>query len=134
MYDSKLSSLCTFDDVALWLSYKRCKNQKGRLWVNEKPILEVIFVTFTENSSCRKRWYSGTSGISILPKTAVRTHFLVARHGTRMIPVFLTADGAVFSIWKPPWVLQKARMKIVVRAIYTYRFFLLHTLSSSAGK
>ena len=31
-------------------------------------------------------------------------------------------------------VLQKAYMKIVARAIYTYKFFLVHTLSSSAGK
>ena len=27
-----------------------CKNQKGKLWVHETRILEVIFVTPTENS------------------------------------------------------------------------------------
>ena len=28
---SKLTGLCTFDDVALWLSHEWCKNQKSRL-------------------------------------------------------------------------------------------------------
>ena len=38
-------------------------------------------------------------------------------------PCFRTTPS-VFSIWKSPLVLQKTRMKIVVRAIYTYIFFL----------
>ena len=40
----------------------------------------------------------------------------------------------VFSIWKSLRVLQKARIKIVARAIYTYLFFLMHTHSCSAAK
>ena len=35
---------------------------------------------------------------------------------------------SVFSIWKSLRVLQKTRIKIVARAIYTYDFFLSHTL------
>ena len=40
----------------------------------------------------------------------------------------------VFSIWKSLRVLQKLRIKIVARAIYTYLFFLMHTHSCSAAK
>ena len=36
---------------SLRLQLKRGQNQKGRLWVHETPILEVTFVTLTENSS-----------------------------------------------------------------------------------
>ena len=32
------------------------------------------------------------------------------------------------------WVLHQACIEIVTRAIYTYLFFLIHALSSSAGK
>ena len=35
------------------------------------------------------------------------------------IDIFIT----VFSIWKSLWVLQKALIKIVAHAIYTYQFF-----------
>ena len=38
-------------------------------------------------------------------------------------------EGAVFPIWKSPQVLQKARIKIVARAIYTYRFYFLYIYS-----
>ena len=37
-------------------------------------------------------------------------------------------------MWKSLLVLLKVRIKIVARAIYTYLFFLMYTLSSSAVK
>ena len=48
--DSKLTGLHTFDN---WPFYdlKISQKDKGRLWVHETPILELIFVTLTENSS-----------------------------------------------------------------------------------
>ena len=45
-----------------------------------------------------------------------------------------SVSDAIFSIWKSLQVLQKARIKIVACAIYTYQFFHLHTLFSSAAK
>ena len=44
------------------------------------------------------------------------------------------SSPTVFSVWKSPRVLQKARLKIVACYIYTYNYFLVHTLFSSAGK
>ena len=44
----------------------------------------------------------------------------INRHLDLIIPVF--------SIWKSLWVLQKAQIKNVARAICTYLFFLIHTL------
>ena len=49
--DSTISGIYTFEIMAISLSLKRDKNHKGRLWVHETPILEVMFVTLTENSS-----------------------------------------------------------------------------------
>ena len=43
-------------------------------------------------------------------------------------------QSAVFSKWKSLQELQKARIKIVAGAIYTYLFFLIYILSSSAAK
>ena len=40
----------------------------------------------------------------------------------------------VFSIWKQLWVSQKAFIKIMACAFTRIYFFLIHTLSSSAGK
>ena len=59
------------------------------------PILEVIFVTLTENSSVITNDTQWTSEISRPPEIAVGTHFH-AQHGTKTIPVFLPADGVAF--------------------------------------
>ena len=40
----------------------------------------------------------------------------------------------VFSIWKLLRVIQKTRIKIAARAIYTYFFFLIHKLSFACRK
>ena len=40
-----------FFDITISLSWKRGKKQKGIVWFQETPILEVIFVALTENSS-----------------------------------------------------------------------------------
>ena len=37
--------------MAISLSEKRDKNQKGRLWVHDTLILVTIIVNYTENSS-----------------------------------------------------------------------------------
>ena len=47
---SKLSSLHPFYSVTILHWVKTGWKQKGRLWVHETPILEVIFVTLTKNS------------------------------------------------------------------------------------
>ena len=47
--DSKSSGLCTFDNIAISLSSELGQHLKGRLRVHETPILEVIFVSLTEN-------------------------------------------------------------------------------------
>ena len=49
MRDSNLSVLCSSDNMAI--SLKICQKQKSRLQVHDTPILEVICVTLTENSS-----------------------------------------------------------------------------------
>ena len=48
LYGSKLSGLCTFDNMA-FINSKTAKNQKRRLLVLETPI--IIFVILSENSS-----------------------------------------------------------------------------------
>ena len=47
--------------------------------VHETPILEVIFLTLTENSSVitNNEWHPGTSEISTSPEIAVGMHFYV---------------------------------------------------------
>ena len=57
--DSKLSSLCAFDNMAIALSQKSGKNQKGCLWVQETPILEIIFVTLSEDSPVTANYTQG---------------------------------------------------------------------------
>ena len=48
----ELSGLHPFDNMAI---IQICQKQKGRLWVHETPpILEIIFVNLTENSSVIK--------------------------------------------------------------------------------
>ena len=59
---------------------------------SSNPVLEVIFVTLTENSSVVT---NDTSEISTSPEIAVVTNFH-ARHGTTTTPVFLPADGDTF--------------------------------------
>ena len=49
--DSKVSGLNPFDNMAIIHWVKVGEKQKGRLWVRETPILEIILVTLTENSS-----------------------------------------------------------------------------------
>ena len=49
--DPELSGLCTFKNMTISLSQKWGKNQKGTLRVHGTPMLEVTFVTLTENLS-----------------------------------------------------------------------------------
>ena len=49
--NSKLSGLHPFDTMAMIHWVKIDKKHKSRLWAHELPILEVIFVTLTENAS-----------------------------------------------------------------------------------
>ena len=49
--DSTLSGLRAFDNMVISLSQKRGENPKSWLWVHETLILEIIFVTLTEDSS-----------------------------------------------------------------------------------
>ena len=64
-------------------------------------------------------------------------HFYVFHHASCQLIIsklFRKPLVSVFSIWKSLWVLQKAHIKIVARAIYTCLFFFILTLSSSAWK
>ena len=47
----KLSGLRALGNMSISFSQSRSKNQKGRMSVHEIPLLEVIFVSLTENSS-----------------------------------------------------------------------------------
>ena len=49
--DPELSDLCTFKKMTISLSQKWGKNHKGTLRVHETPMLEVTFLTLTENVS-----------------------------------------------------------------------------------
>ena len=49
--DSNLLGVYPFVNMAIFTELKIGQKQKGRLWVYEKPILELIFLTITENSS-----------------------------------------------------------------------------------
>ena len=49
--DPELSDLCTFKKMTISLSQKRGKNHKGTLRVHETSMLEVTFLTLTENVS-----------------------------------------------------------------------------------
>ena len=68
------------------------KNQKGRLWVHETLILEVFFVSLTQNSSIVTNDTNWTSETSTLLGIAVETHFH-ARHGNKTTTVHLHAYG-----------------------------------------
>ena len=59
---------------------------------SSNPVLKVIFVNPTENSSVVT---NDTSEISTSPETAVVTNFH-APHGTATTSVFLPADGDTF--------------------------------------
>ena len=64
------------------------------LWVHWTPILEVIFVTLTENSSVVTNDTQGphtTRNIHTTRKSCRETHFHV-QHYPKTIPVFLPAD------------------------------------------
>ena len=68
------------------------QNQKGRLWVHDTPILEVIFVTLTENYIYHNKWNPVNMEISTVQNIAAGTH-LHAQHGTKTTPAFLPVDG-----------------------------------------
>ena len=65
-------------------------------------ILEVIFVTLTENSSVVKNNTQGTLEISTPQEIAVRPHFHV-RHGTTQYFYLLIEKpfGRYFQVWSP---------------------------------
>ena len=69
--------------------------------------------------------------INILQKLPNNTYFLKESLPNNSKNIFynqIILHTSVFSTWKSLWELQKARIKIVARAIYTYLFFLIHTL------
>ena len=96
--DSKLSGLCTFDNIDISLSQKRGKYQKGRLWVHETLILEVIFVTLIENSFAETNSMEGTSKIIMPQEIAGKAHFYV-QHGSEATTVILPEH------WEASWLL-----------------------------
>ena len=81
--DSKLFSLYPFDNMAIIHELKIGQKQKGKLWVHETSILEVFFVTLTENSSVVT---NDTQGPQKYPPE-------IAEHGTKNTLVFLPNDG-----------------------------------------
>ena len=88
---SKLWGLGTFNNIPISFKQIRNKNWKDILWYHEKAILEVLFLTLTENI-CRNKWNSGASGISTPKEIAVEGHFHV-QHSLKTTLVFLPADG-----------------------------------------
>ena len=63
LFDSKLSGLYPFDYMTKWLYFIELKigqRQKGRLWVHETSILEVILDPHWELICCNK-WHPRTS-------------------------------------------------------------------------
>ena len=100
--------------MAIIIELKIDQKQKGRLWVHETPILEVIFVTLI----CRNKWYLGTSDISTPPEIAVVTHFH-ARHGTKTTSVFLPADGEVSWLLLPSSVFLLSGTTVQLENIYS---------------
>ena len=83
--DSKLSDLHAFDNMAMIHWVKIGQKQKGRVWVLETPILEIIFYdSHWELNYCNK-WHPGNLKISTQPGIAVGTHFHAGR-GTKNTP------------------------------------------------
>ena len=72
------------DNIAIIHWVKNTLKQKGKLWVHETPILEVIFVALTEDSSIVTNDTQNLGNI--------QTHEN-ARHGTKTTSVLLPADG-----------------------------------------
>ena len=72
------------DNIAIIHWVKNTLKQKGKLWVHETPILEVIFVALTEDSSIVTNDTQNLGNI--------QTHGN-ARHGTKTTSVLLPADG-----------------------------------------
>ena len=65
------------------------------------------------------------SSFEFFPQTVVKIMIIITTTTTTIIIIIIT----VFSTWKSLWVLQKAHIKIVARAIHTYLFFLyIHSL------
>ena len=87
-------SICftSFNTMAIIHWVKNKLKQKGRLWVQEIPVLELTFMTLIWELSCHRKWHPGTSEISTPPEIVVGTHFQT-QHGTKTIPVFLPADA-----------------------------------------
>ena len=90
--DSKWSGLHPFGKMVIihWI--------KNRLRVHETPILEVIFVSLTENSSIMTNYTQGPWKYP--PKITVGTQFHV-QHGTKTTPVCLPNDGEAFWLVLP---------------------------------
>ena len=64
------------------------------------------------------------SSFEFFPQNVVKIMIIIITITTTTIIII-----TVFSIWKSLWVLQKAHIKIVARAIHTYLFFLyIHSL------
>ena len=83
--DSKLSDLQPFDNMAMIHWVKIGQKQKGRLWVHETPILEIISCdSHWELNYCNK-WHPGNLKISTQPGIAIGTHFQAGR-GTKNTP------------------------------------------------
>ena len=62
------------------------------------PLLEVIFVTLTENSSAKTndtQWLSSDQEISTSPKIAVETH-VHAQYGTKTTTLFLLPSLSLY--------------------------------------
>ena len=81
---SKLFGMHPLDNMAIIHWVKNMLKQKGKLWVHETPILEVIFVALTEDSSIV------TDDTQDLGN--IQTHGN-AWHGTKTTSVLLPADG-----------------------------------------
>ena len=81
---------------------KRGKNWKGRLWVHETLIWELI---------CRNKRHPGISGTSSTPEIVVATHFPV-KQGNKTIQVFLPTDGETSWLLPPSLVSYSCIFKV----------------------
>ena len=98
MCDSKLFGLRPFDNMAIsWV--KDRSEKESSLWVHGAPILDLIFVTLTENSSVVTNYSKGT-----VKCPDHRKYLLLNTMALKLPWVFLPADGESswsLQVWFP---------------------------------
>ena len=76
-------------------------SKKGRLWVHETPVFEVIFTTLTENSSIITNDTKGPQNIHITGYNCSST--IHTQHDTKTTLVFLPVDGETSCLLLPSY-------------------------------